>query len=206
MMLKVEAIRTFRLLLKVGVYLYLKETYLIRSFRQNSISISILDKSGYHRSFGNSKFSLSLNLNSIGTSSLSVHDNLYLLDTVASFNETLYTSTRRTKHKLIDKDSVMLWPKQLGHNSKQRIQRLVSDEIFYSLDMLNFQVCIMCIKGKQIEKRKLGTNRCADVLKLIHTDICGPFPIDSWNGPRYFITFIDDYSRYGYLYLIHDKS
>ena len=28
----------------------------------------------------------------------------------------------------------------------------------------------------------------------------------SWNGQQYFITFIDDYSRYGYLYLIHEKS
>ena len=72
--------------------------------------------------------------------------------------------------------------------------------------MINFQVCIECIKGKKIEKRKLGSNRYIDVLKLIHTDICGPFPIASWNGQRYFITFIDDYSRYGYLYLIREKS
>ncbi|RVW80762.1 Retrovirus-related Pol polyprotein from transposon TNT 1-94 [Vitis vinifera] len=36
-------------------------------------------------------------------------------------------------------------------------------------------------------------------------DICGPF-LPSWNGQQYFITFIDDYSRYGYLYLIHEKS
>ena len=28
----------------------------------------------------------------------------------------------------------------------------------------------------------------------------------SWNGQQYFITFIDDYSRYGYLFLIHEKS
>ena len=28
----------------------------------------------------------------------------------------------------------------------------------------------------------------------------------SWNGHKYFITFIDDYSRYGYLFLIHEKS
>ena len=26
------------------------------------------------------------------------------------------------------------------------------------------------------------------------------------NGQQYFITFIDDYSRYDYLYLIHEKS
>ena len=100
----------------------------------------------------------------------------------------------------------MLWHKRLGHISKQRIQRLVSDEILDSLDMTYFQVCIECIKGKQIEKRKFGANRCTDVLELVHTDICGPFPIASWNGQRYFITFIDDYCRYGYLYLIHEKS
>ena len=37
-------------------------------------------------------------------------------------------------------------------------------------------------------------------------DICGPFPTVSWNDQTYFITFLDDFSLYGYLYLIHDKS
>ncbi|RDX91302.1 hypothetical protein CR513_26736, partial [Mucuna pruriens] len=37
-------------------------------------------------------------------------------------------------------------------------------------------------------------------------DTCGPFPTASWNRQQYFIMFIDDYSRYGYLYLIHEKS
>jgi len=37
-------------------------------------------------------------------------------------------------------------------------------------------------------------------------DICGPFSMASWNGQRYFISFLDDYSRYGYLYLINEKS
>ena len=31
-------------------------------------------------------------------------------------------------------------------------------------------------------------------------------PYDFWNRQRYFIMFIDDYSRFGYLYLIHEKS
>ena len=53
---------------------------------------------------------------------------------------------------------------------------------------------------------KNDANRCDDVLELIHTDICGPFLTPSWNGQQYFITFIDDYSRYDYLYLIHEKS
>ena len=62
---KVEAIGTFTLL-KTGVYLDLKETYVVLSFRRNLISISVFDKSRYYCSFGNSEFSLSLNSNVIG--------------------------------------------------------------------------------------------------------------------------------------------
>ena len=47
-----------------------------------------------------------------------MHDNLYLLDIVALFNETLYINTCGTKCKLIDKDVVMLWHKRLGHICK----------------------------------------------------------------------------------------
>lgn len=135
-----------------------------------------------------------------------MHDNLYLLNTIASFNETLHTSSRDTKRKLTDRNSATLWHRRLGYIYKQRIQGLMSDEILNPLDLTDFQVCNECIKGKQTNIRKLGANRCSDVLELIHTNICGPYLTASWNGQQYFITFIDDYSRYGYLYLIHEKS
>ena len=49
------------------------------------------------------------------------------------------------------------------------------EEIIDPLDLSDFQVCIECIKGKQTNVKKKDVNRCDDVLKLIHTDICGPF-------------------------------
>ena len=82
----------------------------------------------------------------------------------------------------------------------------MSDGILDSLDFADFEICTNCIKGKQTNTRRFGANRATDVLELIHTDICRPFPTVSWNGQQYFITFIEDFSRYGYLYLIHDKS
>ena len=82
----------------------------------------------------------------------------------------------------------------------------VSDGILGPLNLADFEVCIECINGKTTNERKLGAERAKDILELIHTDIWGPFPTVSWNGQRYFITFIDDYSRYGYIYLIHEKS
>lgn len=42
-------------------------------------------------------------------------------------------------------------------------------------------------------------------LKLIHTDVCGPMTTQVRGGYSYFITFIDDYSHFGYFYLMKYK-
>ncbi|GKC38537.1 retrotransposon protein, putative, ty1-copia subclass [Tanacetum coccineum] len=49
------------------------------------------------------------------------------------------------------------------------------------------------------------TEKVKDVLGLIHTDVCGPLRHVSKKGASYFITFTDDYSRYGYVYLLKHK-
>ena len=48
--------------------------------------------------------------------------------------------------------------------------------------------------------------RASDLLALIHTDVCGPMSTIARGGFQYFITFTDDYSRYGYIYLMRHKS
>ena len=48
--------------------------------------------------------------------------------------------------------------------------------------------------------------RASDVLGLVHTDICGPMNTDARGGYHYFIMFIDDLFRYGYVYLMKHKS
>ncbi|GJY06702.1 retrotransposon protein, putative, ty1-copia subclass [Tanacetum coccineum] len=40
---------------------------------------------------------------------------------------------------------------------------------------------------------------------LIHTDVCGPLRHVSRKGASYFLTFTDDFSRYGYVYLLKHK-
>ncbi|KAK8523031.1 hypothetical protein V6N12_073742 [Hibiscus sabdariffa] len=48
--------------------------------------------------------------------------------------------------------------------------------------------------------------RASDLLGLIHSDVCGPMNTQARGGYQYFITFTDDFSRYGYIYLMHHKS
>jgi hypothetical protein len=53
--------------------------------------------------------------------------------------------------------------------------------------------------------KKKGT-RAKDLLKIIHSDVCGPMRTNTQDGFRYFITFTDNYSHYGYVYLMNNKS
>ncbi|KAL0434201.1 UNVERIFIED_CONTAM: hypothetical protein Slati_2754400 [Sesamum latifolium] len=44
------------------------------------------------------------------------------------------------------------------------------------------------------------------LLDLVHTDVCGPLNVPARGEFSYFITFTDDHSRYGYVYLMRYKS
>ena len=48
--------------------------------------------------------------------------------------------------------------------------------------------------------------RGKEILEIIHSDVCGLVNQMAIGGFYYFITFIDDLSRYGHLYLMKYKS
>ena len=43
------------------------------------------------------------------------------------------------------------------------------------------------------------------MLEIIHTDVCGPISVETHGRYHYFLTFTDDLSRYGYIYLMKHK-
>nr|GEV35858.1 hypothetical protein [Tanacetum cinerariifolium] len=66
--------------------------------------------------------------------------------------------------------------------------------------------CISCMSGKMARKPySHQVERAKDLLGLIHTDVCGPFKIVSRQGASYFVTFTDNFSHYGYVYLLKHK-
>ena len=108
-----------------------------------------------------------------------------------------------TKRCNINEDSSLLWHQRLGYISIDRIKRLVKDGVLSTLFYIVLETCVDCIKGKQTNKSKKDANRSSNILEIIHTDICCP-NLDML-GKKYFITFIDDYSRYMYVYFLHNK-
>ena len=82
------------------------------------------------------------------------------------------------------------------------IEWLIKKSILPLLEFLDLKQCIDCIKEKYVKKIKKDAKRSVGIWEIIHTDICGPFPMKSVDGYDSFITFTDDYSRYGYIYPI----
>ena len=117
-----------------------------------------------------------------------------------------------------DEFSSILWHRHLGHITRDRMERLTRNgildsldfsyfqSILDSLDFSDFQICVDCVKGKITRVRKKEATRNKRQLEIIHTDICGPFTSAILGGYKYFITFIDHFSRYGYILLIQEKS
>ena len=68
-------------------------------------------------------------------------------------------------------------------------------------------VCVGFLVGKHPENRyEVGkAHRFVSILDLIHSDVAGPIPTTSINCCRYFLTFIDDYSRYYWIYFMKHK-
>ena len=48
--------------------------------------------------------------------------------------------------------------------------------------------------------------RTSDLLGHVYIDVCGPMATHTQCGYSYFITFTDDLSRFGYVYLMKHKS
>src|SRR6187200_2481803 len=87
------------------------------------------------------------------------------------------------------------------------MKKLHNDGLLESLDYESLGACEPCLMGKMTKTPFSGTmERATYLLEIIHTDVCGPMSVEDRGGYRYFLTFTDDLSRYGYIYLMKHKS
>ena len=104
-------------------------------------------------------------------------------------------------------DSTLLWHSRLGHINKKRIKRLHDHGLLGSFSYEELETCKACLMGKMTKSPFSNKGqRASSLLDLIHSDVCGPFSKHARGGYSYFITFTDDFSRYGYVYLMRHKS
>nr|GEW26553.1 hypothetical protein [Tanacetum cinerariifolium] len=133
-------------------------------------------------------------------------DDIY--EIVMSFSNTNECSVYAVTNKRakLNLDSSLLWHCRLGHINKKRIGKLQHNGLLDSTDIKSFKKCVACMSGKMARQPySHQVERAKDLLGLIHTDVYGSFKIMSRQGAYYFVTFIDDFSHYGYVYLLKHK-
>ncbi|GJR85856.1 retrovirus-related pol polyprotein from transposon TNT 1-94 [Tanacetum coccineum] len=94
-------------------------------------------------------------------------------------------------------DNSMLWHRRLGHTNMRLVQNLASNELVRDLPKLSFErhfydTCSLGSQGNVNNKTRneVSTSR---VLELLHLNLCGPSPIQSYGGNLYTLKIVDDH-------------
>jgi transposase InsO family protein len=102
------------------------------------------------------------------------------------------------------------WHLRFGHLHFSGLKLLSSAGMVHGLPVIEppSNACEGCILGKQARLSFPNGKswRATSPLQLVHTDICGPIEPMSLEGNRFFITFIDDFSRKLWVYFLKEKS
>ena len=102
---------------------------------------------------------------------------------------------------------VHLWHSRLGHLGLDAMRLLTNLPLVTDLplhatikdsDAAAVSQCEACILGKSHRRARpnAATHRALKPCDLVHSDVCGPMSVSSIGGARYFVTFIDDHSRF----------
>ncbi|KAE8699425.1 hypothetical protein F3Y22_tig00110578pilonHSYRG00054 [Hibiscus syriacus] len=103
-----------------------------------------------------------------------------------------------------------LWHMRLGHVSYSKLSVIVKKSMLKGLPQLDVRtdtVCAGCQYGKAhqlpYDESKF---KAKEPLELVHSDVFGPVKQQSISGMRYMVTFIDDFSRYVWVFFMKEKS
>jgi hypothetical protein len=104
-----------------------------------------------------------------------------------------------------------LWHRRLAHVGMKNLHKLLKGEHVLGLTNVCFEKdrpCAVCQAGKQVGTSHLGKNvmTTSRPLELLHMDLFGPVAYLSLGGSKYGLIIVEDYSRFTWVFFLHDKS
>ena len=167
----------------------------------NLLSVSSMDKNGNYTTFGGNKCKIMNKKSLLATGSLI--RKLYTLDIPqgATTSPTAFIA-----------QSLQQWHENLAHINPQVIKSMSSEGPATGINIVDSTKtppsCEHCITGKghRYPFPKTSTSQTARLLELVNSDVNGPMEVPSLGGSRYFITFIDDFSKWTLVYIMKRKS
>jgi len=181
----------------------LKEVVYIPELSTNLLSVRAITDSGGEVHFVGNKVSITYN-NKIILKGYKQKNGLFQVKMKADQKEKSYLTE--------DCDNAAkIWHRKLGHIGHKNLKILmkISEGINLTTDQLEKmeKVCKICLEAKQT-KTKFDNNRvrAKRPLQIIYTDLYGPISPETWDGYKYFITFLDDFTHFTMVYLVKSKN
>ncbi|KAM2946602.1 hypothetical protein COP2_029388 [Malus domestica] len=182
---------------------YIREVMLVPGIAENLLSVGQMTEHGYFLLFGDYK--------------VDIFDDRTLTNLVVSVKQKgnrCFPLVFKSNDHLVLKTNVhqssTMWHKRFGHLNFRSLQQLQEHDMVLGLPEMHDSegVCQGCAFGKnhRVSFPRESIWRARMPLELIHSDVCGPMQTPTMSGNRYFVTFIDDYSRMCWIYLLRHKS
>ena len=176
------------------------DAWYVPGLRKNLISVGTLDKQGYN--FSGKDGQIIVSKGALVVMKGKLQHGIYVM-LGHSFQGTVSVSHSLEQHV----DNTELWHRRLAHMSERGLAVLTKQGLLGGAVTGKLKFCESCVMGK---KRRLkfchGRHTSTEKFQYVHSDLWGPSPVLSHGRCRYFVTFIDDYSRKVWVYFLKTKD
>jgi len=139
---------------------------------------------------------------------------MLVLKTPLAKNRTFQTNMKVVElnclSAMVKDEDNWLWNYRFGHLNFRGLNQLVDKDMIMGVPKIEIssKVCDTCLLGKHPRNAfsSSTSSRSKELLNVVYSDVCGPLEVPSLGGNKYFISFVDEFSRKIWLYLIKAKS
>ena len=122
----------------------------------------------------------------------------------------IYEMMKNKLYLAASNDNLLEWHRRYGHLNIRSLELLCAKDMVRGMDVKKVKDfdCDVCLKGKisALPFPKCVGKSSTRVLEIVHSDVCGPMKTPSLSGAKFFVTFVDDFSRKIFVYFIKNKS
>ena len=169
----------------------------VPKIRKNLVSTNLLCKKGIKAVLESDKLILSKNGVFVGKG--------YACDGMFKLSANIINNNKDVVSAYIIDSSISLWHARLAHVNYRSL-KFMAKHGYINYQDAEYDKCETCIQAKMTKLPFPKADRHTELLQLIHSDVCELNGILTRGGNRYLVTFIDDHSRYTYVYLMKNKN
>ena len=183
-----------------GKEMTLTNVLYVPEIRKNLVSGSLLNSHGFQLVFESDKFVLSKSGMYVGKGYMS--GGMWKLNVMTIIKSEMNKASSSTYIL----ESSNLWHGRLGHVNYDTLRKLINLNHIPTFQIDAKHKCETCVEAKLTRSSFQSIERHTEPLDLIHSDICGLKLVQTRGGNKYFITFVDDSTKYCYVYLLKSKG